>query len=214
MNHANWINVPVDNKWWHPGNSGFTEGTAEFRCPECKHVEPFDRECPFCGETTRVLATSNTLPGIFCTSCNEGAISWTCPNCNTARQMHFSFFFDPEAHTLIERSSFGGLSAQDQSPFLQLISGIVGMGATVTSFWLIYLFFSEVGVIAGIVSIFCCATVFRLGPAPLFAVAASVLSFYFNAVGIWLPIVSYVIALETLCINLNRDKQRKEKSNN
>ena len=85
---------------------------------------------------------------------------------------------------------------------LLLLSAIVNLGAAITSFWLIYLIFRDKGIVGGIVAIFLVATVFRLGPAPLFAVSASVLSFYYHKVSLWLPIVSYVTAVATLVIDI------------
>ena len=105
MTHSNWENVPpVVGKYWHPGNRGFTNSSAEFRCSQCEYVEAFSPKCPFCGSVSRVLASGTGLPGIFCESCKEGAISWTCKKCNTARQIHLCFFYDPSVHKLAEQS--------------------------------------------------------------------------------------------------------------
>ena len=47
--------------------------------------------------------------------------------------------------------------------------------------------------------------IYKFGASPMFAVAASVLSFYFNAVGVWLPVTSYVVAAPLLYVDLKRD---------
>ena len=102
--HSDWVNVPRDLKFWNPENKGFNENTAEFRCDDCGHIEPFSSKCQFCGSVSRVLATGRGLPGIFCTACKEGSISWKCPKCGVARQIHLSLFYDPKVHTLLKSS--------------------------------------------------------------------------------------------------------------
>ena len=72
------------------------------------------------------------------------------------------------------------------------------LAAVITSFWLLYLIFTARGFLTTLVAFFLLGISYRLGPAPMFAVASSILCFYFHAVGIWLPVISYVIAAITL----------------
>jgi uncharacterized membrane protein len=93
---------------------------------------------------------------------------------------------------------------------LNLLSGMVKLGASVTSFWLIYLVFCDKGIAGSIIAFIIMATIFRFGPAPLFAVSASVISFYYHEVGIWLPVASYILAVVTLIIDIRSYKTIKK----
>ena len=83
---------------------------------------------------------------------------------------------------------------------------VAGLGATVTSFWLIYLVYSAsaAGPAAGMFMLM--SFVYWFGPSPMFAVAASILCFHFEAVGLWLPVVSYVMAAVLLYVDLGVDR--------
>ena len=74
--------------------------------------------------------------------------------------------------------------------------------ATVTSFWLLYVVFQAKGFLATFVTFFFLGVALKLGPAPMFAVAASILCFYFNKVDMWLPLLSYVVAAVTLYVTV------------
>lgn len=83
---------------------------------------------------------------------------------------------------------------------------VCSLGALITSLWLIYLAYEARGFLVALAAFallsFCCGA----GPALMFAVASSFLSFFFHAVGLWLPIASYVAGAFMLfvAIRLNR----------
>jgi hypothetical protein len=66
------------------------------------------------------------------------------------------------------------------------------------------------GVVAAILVFFGLgALVYPMGVAPMFAVTASALSFYFGVVGAWLPIASYITAAIALYIDIRLDRARR-----
>lgn len=67
-------------------------------------------------------------------------------------------------------------------------------GAVLVSWWLVYLVFRSSGWGPAIGGFILLAMVFKLGVAPLFAIASSFVCFKFDAVGAWLPILSYTTA--------------------
>jgi hypothetical protein len=83
-------------------------------------------------------------------------------------------------------------------------------GTLFTAFWLVYLVFRAFGFVAAFGCFLGLSFVYNLGASPMFAVASSVLTFYFHAVGLWLPITSYVLAALLLYIDTFVDglKQR------
>ena len=82
------------------------------------------------------------------------------------------------------------------------INTLVIFGAVVSSFWAIYLFTHHLG-FGGFIGGFVAASiVFRFGPAPLFAAAASVIAFKYHQIGVWFPILSYIFAAISLVISL------------
>src|SRR5947209_20416738 len=82
------------------------------------------------------------------------------------------------------------------------------IGGTVCSFWLIYRVFTVHGFLPAFLAFLGLSIVYKFGVSPMFAVAASVLCFRYNAVGIWLPIISYFLAVVLLYIDLKRDNLR------
>jgi hypothetical protein len=78
-------------------------------------------------------------------------------------------------------------------------------GAVWCSFWLIYRVFVAQGFLLAAVAFVGLSSVYKFGVSPMLAVAASALCFYFKAVGMWLPIISYVVAVLLLYVDLRRD---------
>jgi len=89
------------------------------------------------------------------------------------------------------------------------LSNITQIFALVTSLWTIYLFFANEGILLGIISIILLSMIFKFGVAPMFAISASILSFYFDKVGIWLPIVSYIMATILFFVDIKLNQVRK-----
>lgn len=83
------------------------------------------------------------------------------------------------------------------------------IGALGTSLWIIVLYFYTKGVAAAAGSLVCMIIIRWFGYSPLFALNASLLCFHFDAVGIWLPIISYILAPIMLYVDLKGDKLRK-----
>ncbi len=77
---------------------------------------------------------------------------------------------------------------------LMLTSAIVGNLMAATGFWVVYCYFGSGGWGVAILSFLLLSFVYKFGPAPLFAISASLLHFKFAVVGFWLPVVSYVLA--------------------
>lgn len=87
--------------------------------------------------------------------------------------------------------------------------GVTAVGALVCSFWLIYRAFAVRGFWVAVLVFVGLGFVYKFGISPMFAVAASGLCFGFKAVGIWLPLVSYVFAAVLLYVDLKRDKLKR-----
>jgi hypothetical protein len=83
------------------------------------------------------------------------------------------------------------------------------LGGTICSFWLIYRMYAAHGFVLAFVAFLGLGFVYKFGVSPIFAVAASILCFYFNAVGVWLPVTSYVAGAITLYADLKRDNLRR-----
>ena len=79
-----------------------------------------------------------------------------------------------------------------------IINFVVMFGAVITVFYAISLFTVERGIMGCIGGFLGAAMVFRLGPAPLFAAASTVIAFTFHKTGLWLPISSYILAVLSL----------------
>jgi hypothetical protein len=65
---------------------------------------------------------------------------------------------------------------------------VTQFGALGCSFWLIYRVFAARGFLLAFFAFLGLSLVYKFGVSPMFAVAASILSFHFGAVGAWLPI--------------------------
>ena len=85
-----------------------------------------------------------------------------------------------------------------------LLSSAVGnanrIGAFGTAAWMMYVMLSRGGWLSSVVAFVVLSFSYKFGTAPLFMVAASYLSFGLNAVGVWLPILSYVLGAIDLTI--------------
>jgi len=68
------------------------------------------------------------------------------------------------------------------------------LGAILTACWTIYLIYRDAGVLYAVLSLLVLGFILRFGASPLFALAASVLYFHFDAGGLWLPLLAYVTA--------------------
>lgn len=90
------------------------------------------------------------------------------------------------------------------------VAVVNNVGGLICSLWLLYVAFTIKGILATVLVFFLLgALVYPMGTAPMFAVSASVLSFYFGVVGAWLPIVSYITAALALYIDLRLDRVRR-----
>jgi hypothetical protein len=87
---------------------------------------------------------------------------------------------------------------------LQLLYGVRGLSYTLalSSLWAIYCIYRDIGLFAAIVAFVFFSIIYGMGPAPMFAVAASILHFKFNVVPLWVAIASYIWAAFTLALQL------------
>jgi hypothetical protein len=86
------------------------------------------------------------------------------------------------------------------------VRGVTLLGALICSFWLIYRAFAAHGLWIALLFFVGLALVYKFGASPMFAVAASALCFGYHAVGVWLPLVSYVLAAISLYVDLRCEK--------
>jgi hypothetical protein len=82
------------------------------------------------------------------------------------------------------------------------------LGALITSFWLIYLAYEARGILAAIAAFALLSLCYGAGPALMFAAASSFICFYYHAVGLWLPIASYVAAGVMLFVAIRLRRSR------
>jgi hypothetical protein len=68
------------------------------------------------------------------------------------------------------------------------------LGAILTACWTIYLVYRSTNVLYAVLIVLVFGFILRFGASPLFALAASVLFFHFDAGGLWLPLLAYVTA--------------------
>ncbi len=68
------------------------------------------------------------------------------------------------------------------------------LGALSATGWLLYLVYRTEGAGYAALALLLLAAVLRFGASPLFAIAASILYFHFDAAGLWLPAASYALA--------------------
>jgi len=112
----------------------------------------------------------------------------------------------------------GEMVKSDISSRLLMINALISLpvgaltqfGAVGCSFWLIYRVFAAHGPLLAFLVFLALSLVHFLGEAPMFAVSASVLCWYFKAVGLWLPVTSYVtgtiglyVFLTTIALNVS-----------
>jgi hypothetical protein len=91
-----------------------------------------------------------------------------------------------------------------------MLPEVTGVGALAAcSFWLIYRTFAGHGFWIAVLVFVGLSFVYKFGISPMFTVAASALCFGYKAVGIWLPLISYVIAAVLLCVDLRRDRLKR-----
>jgi hypothetical protein len=86
------------------------------------------------------------------------------------------------------------------------------IGAVVCPFWLVYRVFSAHGVVAAFLAFILLSIVYKFGASLMFAVAASILCFYFKVVGLWLPFTSYVIGAILLYVDMKGDNLKRRMS--
>jgi len=85
------------------------------------------------------------------------------------------------------------------------LRGATGIGAIVTVAWAVCRSYIGGGLLVTLIGVIFLLLVYKIGVSPLFAVASSVLCFYFRVVGIWLPLLSYLLALVLLYLDLRID---------
>jgi phosphoglycerol transferase MdoB-like AlkP superfamily enzyme len=69
------------------------------------------------------------------------------------------------------------------------------LGGAASSVWLIYHTFAAYGFLVGLIAFVGLSVIYTISVPFMFTAAATILSFYFQAIGIWLPITSYALAL-------------------
>ncbi len=75
------------------------------------------------------------------------------------------------------------------------------LGALLTAGWLIYLIYGTAGAAYALLALLLFGAVLRFGASPAFALSASIVYFHFAVAGIWLPLLSYVMA----AVSFNND---------
>ena len=84
-------------------------------------------------------------------------------------------------------------------------AGVVTLlGGLAASFWLLYRVFHAKGFWMSLLAFAGLSLLCKFGFSPTFAVASSFLCFHFHAVGIWLPLSSYVLAAVLLYVDFKR----------
>ncbi len=89
------------------------------------------------------------------------------------------------------------------------VRGLTGLGAVVTTVWIAYHAFKTDGFLATIIGLVFLCIIYRFGVAPIFAIVTSLLHFHFHIVGIWLPIISYLMAGFLLYMDLRLDTAKR-----
>ncbi len=90
------------------------------------------------------------------------------------------------------------------TPLYKLFVVIVYVGGPLTGLWVIWMTYTSPNTTYwfSFIVLLSLVIAFKLGPAPLFAVTCSWIYFYFGKIGIWLPIISYLIAIIMLVLQL------------
>ncbi len=68
------------------------------------------------------------------------------------------------------------------------------LSALLTAGWLLYRIYGAAGTAYTVLALLLLAAVLRFGASPLFALSASILYFHFDSAGLWLPVISYLMA--------------------
>lgn len=89
---------------------------------------------------------------------------------------------------------------------LRWLGYLTSAGALVTSIWTIYLTYEQRGVLVAFLALMLLSLCYGAGPALMLAVASSFLCFHFHVVGMWLPIISYVVAVILLFSTLQANR--------
>jgi hypothetical protein len=82
------------------------------------------------------------------------------------------------------------------------------LGALLTAGWVLYLFYGTAGVGYTLLALLIFGLILRFGASPLFAIAASILYFHFDAAGLWLPVLAYATAALAFRNDLQRYRAR------
>ena len=83
---------------------------------------------------------------------------------------------------------------------------LTSVAALVCSLWVVYRVFAVHGIFAAAFAFLGLGLIYGLGVSPMLAVAASVLCFGYRAVGMWFPLLTYVLAAILLYADLKRDR--------
>jgi len=81
------------------------------------------------------------------------------------------------------------------------------IGAFLSAFMMIFLVYQAEGILVALLFLPLLALVYIPGPAPTFAIVASILYFHFNILGLWLPVISYAFAVVSFSIRPKRAKR-------
>ncbi|MBI1175115.1 MAG: hypothetical protein GC139_07590 [Sideroxydans sp.] len=68
------------------------------------------------------------------------------------------------------------------------------LGAILSACWTLYLVYRTEGILYAALALLVFGFILRFGASPLFAIAASILYFHFDAGGLWLPLLAYLTA--------------------
>ena len=87
---------------------------------------------------------------------------------------------------------------------VQLLYGISVLSKVfaLSSFWAIYRVYEDNGIVGAIVAVVLFSLIYAWGPAPMFAAAATMLHFKYNALPLWVAVASYIWAVFTLGLQL------------
>src|SRR5258708_38882038 len=69
---------------------------------------------------------------------------------------------------------------------------VTQIGALGCSLWLVSRVFEAWGFLAAAIAFAALSAIYNFGASLMFTIAASVICFYFNSAGMWLPVLSYV----------------------
>jgi hypothetical protein len=78
------------------------------------------------------------------------------------------------------------------------------LGALLTTGWVLYLMYGTAGTLYTLLALLVFGVILRFGASPLFALSASILYFHFDAFGLWLPLLAFVVATASFLNDLRR----------